>query len=189
MADSTTKLMAKSANRGNLGIYIGRAVDHSTDTHRIYSLKTHRVVLNRYVKFLNITYYVHFKQQQSDNNRYIALLDDEEYEDYENYEKHDEMNVLDDDHPTELHLQPISEDVESPDSDDIDADEDPEIKPKRLSREMRRLDGFFNPQATSMYCNLRTRTKDNEHFQPILLEEPVTIIPPTTEEINNECGK
>jgi Reverse transcriptase (RNA-dependent DNA polymerase) len=54
---------------------------------------------------------------------------------------------------------------------------------------MRRLDGFFNPQAASMYNNLRSRNKEIDDSQKTLLEEEAPVIFPTSEENNIESQK
>jgi hypothetical protein len=74
------KLKSKTDDRGLLAIYLGRAIDHSEDTHRFLNLTTNKVIVNRNAKFLGITYNDYYKNAYH-NNQYASLMDNDDDDD------------------------------------------------------------------------------------------------------------
>jgi uncharacterized protein with PIN domain len=90
--DVHTKLKGKTKNRRLLGLYVGRAVDHSPETCRLFKLDTQRIIITRDVRFTNQMYADYFADTEISSNRYTILQDEDDDE--------DELNHLTDDYPT-----------------------------------------------------------------------------------------
>jgi hypothetical protein len=74
-SNSTSAMKVKSRNRRLLAIYVGQALDHSSDTYRLFNIKTHKVLLSSNVKFLGIMHDEYFNR--NNNNPYYWASDKE----------------------------------------------------------------------------------------------------------------
>jgi hypothetical protein len=182
--DVHTKLKGKTKNRGLLGLYVGRAVDHSPETCRLFKLDTQRIIITRDVRFTNQMYADYFADTEITGNRFTILQDDDNDD--------DEINHLTDRYPPQ---SPVLQDIptpvlpEDPDETEMpglipDDEEDSRIPPittnhelntmtypteipnvtmtthrtppPRLTSELRKLAGFTNPIATQAYQALKS---------------------------------
>jgi hypothetical protein len=73
------KLKAKYDNRGIIGIYLGRAVDHSPYCVRVFNPETQKVLLSKDVKFMNKFYNDYFAT--TSNNPFSSLQEDDNDDD------------------------------------------------------------------------------------------------------------
>jgi hypothetical protein len=189
------KISAKTDNRGNIGLYLGRAPDHSVDTHRMYNLATQRVLLSRNVRFMKIKYQDYFNTSMG-TNRYSALID------YDDAEEKVEQAV----NPS--HAEIITTPIDIIDEDDLHMpvlipDEEKQVvqtptilrrgmepvpkqrtnrnteplptnRSAKQNRELKRLAGFFNPavmkalKLDSPTTQIMTREPVAESPSPIL---------------------
>ena len=75
---SNKKLKSKLANRGYMGLYLGRVRDHTVDTYRFYNMATRSVLLSRSVKFTNLMYSEYIPQTIPVNPYSVLYTDDDD---------------------------------------------------------------------------------------------------------------
>jgi hypothetical protein len=201
------KLKSKTENRGIIGIFLGRAIDHTPDTIRVYNIQTRQVIISRDMKFMHQTYGDYFKTSQPSTNQFAALIDEDDDDDdpfqFPNYQIPPDLEIeaiptltTENDEDETIPILQVNE-IDVNDDNYLDAIDDyfpgnysynqnrgqetPIIRSK-LSNEMKKLEGFFNPDASNLYTSLqnhfintpttttrtRTRTSTNTPIRPIL---------------------
>jgi hypothetical protein len=81
------KVTAKTANRGTLAIYLGRAQNHSPDSYRLLKLDTQQVIISRNVGFTRQMYDEYYRHDNNTpSNRYEALSDHEDDHEHDVFE-------------------------------------------------------------------------------------------------------
>jgi Reverse transcriptase (RNA-dependent DNA polymerase)/gag-polypeptide of LTR copia-type len=158
------KISAKTANRGTLSIYLGRAQNHSSDSYRLLKLDTMKVIISRNVKFTNLTYADYYQHNDKAENRFDALSDNEdEDDDKESIAEIQFCNDLDPLAPNpglQGELEPPIQ-IELPTTtDDTIATTTPHFPKQqnsKLIRELRKLDGFYNPEVQQVLGSIQSR--------------------------------
>jgi Reverse transcriptase (RNA-dependent DNA polymerase) len=226
VANMHKQLKSKTEDRCYMAIYLGRAIDHSDDTHCFLNLRTNRVILNRNTKFLNLMCSDYFSNNQNKNNRYSALMIDDDEDDGNlftppnspatlniNYNQQVSTNqttiaptthhntrsktakalptppTADDDDilPDLVTDNTIATTTPTPTTDYFDELDEtfpenyvpiaariaPVDKSSKLFREMRSLNGFFNPTATNMLTSTTAPTP-TDPSPPTLPTVPMT---------------
>jgi hypothetical protein len=180
-------------NKGIIGIYLGYAYDHAPDTGRYYNPETRRVILSRDAAPMNIMYGDYFLNQTRNNlqnNPFHALFEDDDDDDDVEINEDTQQNIPPEinDIPTIPTIQEENEAIIGNDDDDDDVMPGlmteaeyqqqilqpriehqipiPEENRTRVSRELRRLDGFFNPVATRMHQEIQQRVQPQVEPQP-----------------------
>lgn len=134
------KIRAKLDDRGKPCMFLGRAPNHSSDTHRFLNLATNKIITSRNVTWLNKVY-GEWKGLTASNMTCVSQYDDDdddEFEDNEEKETLDQGRAMNQEN---VGPQPVT---------------------TRLQREMRRLGGFFNPEATTFHDSHKITEVTNE---------------------------
>jgi hypothetical protein len=151
------KVIAKTSNRGTLAIYLGRAQNHSADSYRLLKLDTMKVIISRNVKFTNLTYQDYYRHTEDDSNRYEPLSDDDD--DAEEYTHPTQFT------PTATTIENLITNPELLSATNKDSPSTTTVEPSlptqqpkssKLIRELRKLDGFYNPEVQQVLGSIQT---------------------------------
>jgi hypothetical protein len=179
---------AKIENKGMIGLYLGRAEDHSPETGRYYNIETQRVILSRDKTPMAIMYMDYFTNTNETNihhnNPYHVLFNDDD-DDEEEIHEDIQQNIP----PLISNIPTIQEEEQLEPDDDIMpgliTDEEyqqqqqpvqqqqqiqqqiSEVNNPKLRRELRKLDGFFNPEATIMHQQIIQQKQDQQEIVEI----------------------
>jgi Reverse transcriptase (RNA-dependent DNA polymerase) len=171
------------ANRGVLGLYLGRVTDHQASTYRFYNLTTNRVILSRNAKFMNQMHQDYFKNEKGTTNIYEVLSpvdDDDEKESDEEIDANESFDNNDNtinDNDSLPQLVPDDEVEKSSHEEKDNATNTrsntnnpmyttPQMNSK-LSRELKKLDGFFNPEVMKILHDTTTTTTQTTDLDTI----------------------
>jgi hypothetical protein len=163
------EIRGKLTDRGIPCLYLGLAENHSKDVYRLLNLNTHRVIMSRDVTWINKTY----GEWKGLTKEEISIYTDEDDE----IEIIERNNVNNDESDDEIHDNPVIENFENEIDEpevEIFGDENGEVENNqheqqlvvppnpKVVREMKRLYGFFNPEAMEVV--------EQNHQQP---QQPV----------------
>jgi hypothetical protein len=146
------KIRSKLENRGKPCMFLGVAPNHAPDVFRFLNLATNKVIVSRNVIWLGKCYGDWQKLTPSE----IEYVADDEIEDSE-IEDLDQGRAEE----TDGGMDEVEVEEETEEDTEIEVEPDPELQPvveppppvqPRMTREMRRLEGFYNPTATA-YMN------------------------------------
>jgi hypothetical protein len=158
------KVTAKTSNRGTLALYLGRAQNHSADSYRLLKLDTLQVIISRNVKFTNLTYQDYYKHTNVDNNCFDALSESDDFDNDQPYMISDDtlginpglLGTLEESEQTNEHTQQIN----APPT-DITIATAKQPPTSKLIRELKKLDGFYNPEVQQVLGSIQTRPNDD----------------------------
>jgi hypothetical protein len=147
------KIREKLSDRGKECIFVGYAMDHAADVYRMYNISTRRIWESRDIIWMNMAY--------GDYTRLDAPAVIEEAENKDN----------DDDDDDEVESEPRTEETQEASSEETAQDSNNQQNP-RLIREMRKLSGWFNPQATEIVDNAERQDRAIESFAERMNSDP-----------------
>jgi hypothetical protein len=141
------KITSKLANRGQACIYVGVASDHSNDVLRFFNPRTSKIILSRDVKWLNVLYKQWKNMDMAVAPPPTATYDSDDEDDEIELEfwkpKVDIVPVENNEGGT----VEVGNAIEVVDVDLADPETPITNATIKWLREMRRLDGFFNPEV------------------------------------------
>ena len=155
------KMRGKLADRGRPCMVLGRAADHSGDVYRFLNLTTNKVIKSRDVLWLN-KMYGEWKGLEAIQSAEPPETDN----DFEFIDPTEEPQDIEPGREIQSEFVDVeSEEVNGPNDGPIL--EMPAVPPK-VARAMKKLGGFFNPEAQKITESVAQAKKDNE----VRLEEP-----------------
>jgi hypothetical protein len=174
------KIRSKLEDRGRPCMFLGRAPNHADDTYRFLNLATKHVIVSRDVLWLGKCY---GDWKGLTMNTFTVVPADNDSDDDDDLApapgRAEGTEVADGGNGDIISLQ---DDNEGKDDEDYDLLNDegkdlPSVNQPKLSREMKRLSGFFNP-AASAYGKIDRRAPSTE-----VVPEQMDVVPTT--EIND----
>jgi len=155
-------IRSKLENRGVPSMFVGYADDHAASTYRMLNLEMKAVWKTRDVKWMasdiaqyearmkkeatgNVTVYGNDSDDDNNNDGIVENVNDADINDAEDEDNDDDDNDDEEDHHDDDHNNNDEDDDGDDGDDDPPADEP--INPRAL-REMKRLQAFFNEEAT-----------------------------------------
>ena len=148
------KMRGKLADRGRPCMLLGRAADHSGDVYRFLHLKTNKVIKSRDVLWLK-KMYGEWKGL-TNANRSEAPEEDDDYEFIDPTAEPQDFEA-----GRELESEFVDIEVEEEGPNDGPILEMPAVTPK-VARAMKKLGGFFNPEAQKITEEVAQAKQDRE---------------------------
>jgi hypothetical protein len=150
----TQSVKAKMKDRGTPMLYLGPALDHSADTHRMLNIQTKRVINSRNVAWLGKSYGCWKGQEEAPTGENVSSVEwEEQTPDTDGNTNPQTVSYDEDDLPNEP--PPLLEQQYANEGEPDETDQ-PVEPSSQLLREMARLSAKYNQEAESLADRIRS---------------------------------